>query len=98
MVGKSRSGFSVLGLWDGGLPQGASAIFLEVSSRRRYRGGLSGGLLWGFWGAPITDPMSPEAEIDVDFDEFLEYLGRTSIADEEEEFEDFVEHLDNQQW
>ena len=57
-------------------------------------------LLWGYGGVNIC-PMAvsaPEEDFkDVDFDEFLE-LYCSAYPDKYDDYEEFIEFLDNQQW
>jgi len=56
------------------------------------------GLPWGYGGVnicPTVVPAPDDTIEDADFDEILESIFET---DEDDDFEDFIEYLDNQWW
>jgi hypothetical protein len=84
MLGRSKPGYPPLSPLGGGATSWVVRDFLEASSRGRFQ-------VWRLEG-------DDEANDVMDFDEFLEYYRCSADVDEDSEFEDFIEHLDNQQW
>jgi len=62
-----------------------------------------GGLLWGYGGVNISPTAVPAPDenccgSDIDFDFVIDFLKSDEDFEDNDDFEDFVEHLDNQRW
>ena len=60
-------------------------------------------LLWGYGGVNISPTAVPAPDenccgSDIDFDFVIDFLKSDEDFEDNDDFEDFVEHLDNQRW